>query len=96
MGAWYVPEIFVLSEKRILSRRRNFPLLSHQCTKLCAQTVSCSCLAQNLVDAFFAMCRLLFNAVKRSPKQPARLSLLNLRFRRPLVGKFGLGNSVCG
>ena len=25
MGAWYVPEIFVPSEKRILSRRWDFP-----------------------------------------------------------------------
>ena len=53
MGASYVPEIFVPSEKRILSRHRDFSLLSHQCAKLCAQTVSCSCLAQNSVDAFF-------------------------------------------
>ena len=53
MGALYAPEIFVLSEKRILSRRWDFPLLSHQCAKLCAQTVSCSCLAQNSVYALF-------------------------------------------
>ena len=53
MGTWYAPEIFVLSEKRILSRRWDFPLLSHQPAKLCAQTVSCSCLVQNSVDAFF-------------------------------------------
>ena len=62
MGAWYVPEIFVPSEKRILSPAfhdgdcvppSGFPLLPHQCAKLCAQTVSCSCLAQNSVYAFF-------------------------------------------
>jgi len=54
----------------ILSHRWDFPLLPHQCTKLCAQTVSCSCLAQNSVYAFFCvMCRLLlgrFIALKSS------------------------------
>ena len=53
MGTWYVPEIFVPSEKRILSRHRDFSLLSHQCAKLCAQPVSYFCLAQNSVYVFF-------------------------------------------
>ena len=39
MGALYAPEIFVPSEKRILSRHRDFSLLPHQCAKLCATCV---------------------------------------------------------
>ena len=62
MGASYVPEIFMPSEKRILSPAfhdgyfvppSGFPLLPHQCTKLCAQPMSCSCLAQNSVYVLF-------------------------------------------
>ena len=71
MGASYVPEIFVPSEKRILSRHRDFSLLSHQCAKLCAQTVSCSCLAQNSVYAFFCDVQAAFGAFHRIEKQPA-------------------------
>ena len=60
------------AEKRILSRHRDFSLLSHQCAKLCAQTVSCSCLVQNSVYAFFCvMCRLLLGAFHHIGKQPA-------------------------
>ena len=62
MGALYVPEIFMSSEKRILSPAfhggyfvppSGFSLLPHQCAKLCAQPASCSCLAQNSVYALF-------------------------------------------
>ena len=71
MGTWYAPEIFVLSEKRILSRRWDFPLLSHQPAKLCAQTVSCSCLVQNSVDAFFCDVQAAFGVFYHIEKQPA-------------------------
>ena len=70
MGTWYVPEIFVPSEKRILSRHRDFSLLSHQCAKLCAQTVSCSCLVQNSVYAFFCDVQAAFLGAKSSLHWP--------------------------
>ena len=54
MGALYAPEIFVLSEKRILSRRWDFPLLSHQMRKtLCTNCV------MFLFGAEFGLCALL-------------------------------------
>ena len=80
----------------ILSHRRDFSLLPHQCAKLCAQTVSCSCLAQNSVYALFCDVQAAFGAFHRIEKQPAHLGLLNLRFTRPWGGKFGFGNSACG
>ena len=60
MGTWYVPEIFVPSEKRILSPwfhdgcfvpPSGFPLLPHQCAKcLCATGV------MFLFSAEFGLC----------------------------------------
>ena len=55
----------------ILSHRWDFPLLPHQCTKLCAQTVSCSCLAQNSVYALFCDVQAAFGVFYRIEKQPA-------------------------
>ena len=80
MGTWYVPEIFVPSENGfyplhfmtvILFHRRDFPLLPHQCTKLCAQPMSCSCLAQNSVYVLFCDVQAAFGVFHRMKKQPA-------------------------
>ena len=106
MGAWYAPEIFVPSEKRILSPLFHdgyfvppsgfLPAAAPMCKTLCVNCV------MFLFGAEFGLCALLcdvqaaFGAFYRIGKQPAHLGLLNLRFRRSLVGKFGLGNSVCG
>ena len=62
MGTLYVPEIFVLSEKRILSLHFMAAICPTVwippccCTNpqnACAQPASCFCLVQNSVDAFF-------------------------------------------
>ena len=71
MGTWYVPEIFVPSEKQILSRYRDFSLRPHQCAKHCAQTASCSCLVQNSVYVFFCNVQAAFGAFHCIEKQPA-------------------------
>ena len=102
MGALYALKIFVPCRLKngfyplhfmaaILSHRWDSSLLPHQYAKLCAQTVSCSCLAQNLVDAFFCDVQAAFGVFHRIEKQPARLSLLNLRLRRPLVASLDSG-----
>ena len=106
MGTRYVPEIFVPSEKRILSPAFHDDYFVPPLGFLPAVAPTRKMPVRNLCHVLvwhrirfmysFAMCRLLFNAVKRSQKQPARLSLLNLRLRRPLGGKFGFGNSACG
>ena len=104
MGTSYVPEIFVPSEKRILSPAFHggyfvpplgfLPAANPQ--NACAQSVSYFCLVQNSVDAFFCDVQAAFGAFHRIGKQPAHLGLLNLRFRQPLGGKFGFGSPACG
>ena len=103
---WYAPEIFVPSEKRILSPAFHGGYFIPPSGFSPAAAPTRKTPVRNLrhvpvwhkirLMCSFAMCRLLFNAVKRSQKQPARLSLLNLRFRRTLGGKFGFGHSACG
>ena len=104
MVASYVPEIFVPSEKRILSPSFHgdyfvpplgfLPAANPQ--NACAQSVSYFCLVQNSVDAFFCDVQAAFGAFHRIGKQPAHLGLLNLRFRRPLGGRDGVENPTFG
>ena len=85
MGTWYALKIFMPRRLKnrfyllrfmtiILSHRRDVPLLPHQCAKLCAQTVSCSCLAQHSVYALFCDVQAAFWVFYRIEKQPARVS----------------------
>ena len=101
VGALYAPEIFVLSEKRIsfllfydgyfVPLSGFFPVAAPIRKTLCANCV------MFLFGTECGLCVLLrcagcfFGAFYRIEKQPARLSLLNLRFRRPLVASSDSG-----
>ena len=101
MGTSYVPEIFVPSEKRILSPAFHDdyfvpPLgFSPRCRTNVQNSVHKLCHVpvwhRIRLMRSFAMCRLLFGAFYRIEKQPAHLGLLNLRFIRPLVASLDSG-----
>ena len=108
MGAWYVPEIFVPSEKRILSPMfyggyfvppLGFLPAADPTRKTPPVRNLCHIPVWRRIRfiRFFAMCRLLFwGALHRIEKQPAHLGLLNLCFRRPLGGRDGVENPTFG
>ena len=107
MGASYVPEIFVPSEKRILSPSFHSsyfvpPSGFLPATALIRKTPVCNLRHIPVWHRIrfmrsFAMCRLLFwGALHRIEKQPAHLDLLNWRFRRPLGGRDGVENPTFG
>ena len=106
MGAWYAPEIFVLSEKRILSPAFHGDYFVPPLGFLPAIAPTRKTPVRNLCHVsvwyrirlmrFFVMCRLLLGMFHCIEKQPAHLGLLNLRFRRPLGGRDGVENPTFG
>ena len=106
MGAWYVPEIFVPSEKRILSPSFNGSYFVPPSGFLpAADPTRKTPPVRNLCHIpvwrrirfirFFAMCRLLFGVFYRIEKQPAYYGFVEFAFQMAFGGKFGFGHSAC-
>ena len=102
MGAWYVPEIFVPSEKRILSPAFHGGYFVPPSGFSPAAAPTRKTPVRNLrhvpvwrkirlMRFFFCDAQAAFGAFYRIEKQPAHLGLLNLRFRQPLVASSDSG-----